>query len=157
VHTVVEAPEYLKASARAGMSDEEREDVVEFISANPEAGTVLDGGIRKVRVPGKGREAETRTAMKKSDFESLQRSLGEVDQYRAGKRAGFVVHEPVDVRKVRARTKLTRTRFAERFGLDSRTVEQWEQGRRKPDKSSETYLRLIEKAPDAVADLVARL
>jgi len=86
-----------------------------------------------------------------------QRALGEVEDYKVGKRAGFVVHEPVDVRQVRSKTKLTRTRFAERFGLDSRTVEQWEQGRRKPDKSSETYLRLIEKAPDTVADLVARL
>lgn len=95
--------------------------------------------------------------MNKDNFESLQRAMGEVDQYRAGKRAGFVVHEPVDVREVRARTKLTRIRFAERFGLDSRTVEQWEQGRRKPDKSSETYLRLIGSAPDTVADLVARL
>jgi len=95
--------------------------------------------------------------MKKSDFESLQRALTQVEDYKAGKRAGFVVHEPVDVREVRAKTKLTRTRFAERFGLDSRTVEQWEQGRRKPDKSSETYLRLIDKAPDTVADLVARL
>lgn len=95
--------------------------------------------------------------MKTSDFESLQQALGEVDQYRAGKRAGFVTHEPVDVRQVRGKTKLTRTRFAERYGLDSRTVEQWEQGRRKPDKSSETYLRLIETAPDTVADLVARL
>jgi hypothetical protein len=55
VHTVVETPEYLKASARAGMTEEERENVVDFISGNPEAGTVLDGGIRKVRVPGKGR------------------------------------------------------------------------------------------------------
>ena len=95
--------------------------------------------------------------MKKDNFESLQRALGEVEAFRGGKRAGFVVHEPVDVRQLRARTKLTRTRFAEKFGLDSRTVEQWEQGRRKPDKSSETYLRLIEKAPDTVADLVARL
>lgn len=95
--------------------------------------------------------------MKNSDFESLQRALGEVEAFSGGKRAGFVVHEPVDVRQVRAATKLTRVRFAQRFGLDSRTVEQWEQGRRKPDKSSETYLRLIETSPDTVAELVARL
>lgn len=95
--------------------------------------------------------------MKKDDFESLQRALGEVEAFRGGKRAGFVVHEPVDVRELRARTKLTRARFAERYGLDTRTVEQWEQGRRRPDKSSETYLRLIEKAPDQVADLVSGL
>lgn len=55
VHTVVETPEYLKASARAGMSEEERQSVVDFISSNPEAGVLLGGGIRKARVPGKGR------------------------------------------------------------------------------------------------------
>lgn len=95
--------------------------------------------------------------MNNDNFESLQRALGEAEAFRAGKRAGFVVHEPVDVRALRARTKLTRARFAERYGLDSRTLEQWEQGRRRPDKSSETYLRLIEKAPDQVADLVSGL
>ena len=95
--------------------------------------------------------------MKNSDFESLQRGLAEAEAYKSGKRAGYVVHEPVDVRQLRARTKLTRARFAERYGLDSRTLEQWEQGRRRPDKSSETYLRLIEKAPDQVASLVSGL
>lgn len=55
MHTVVETPEYLKASARAGMSEEERQDVVDFISANPEAGVLIEGGLRKARVPGKGR------------------------------------------------------------------------------------------------------
>ena len=55
MHTVVETPEYLKASAKAGMTAEEREAVVEYISADPEAGVLLSGGLRKVRVPGKGR------------------------------------------------------------------------------------------------------
>jgi len=55
VHTVVETPEYLKASARAGMSEEERQGVVDFISADPTAGILLSGGIRKARVPGRDR------------------------------------------------------------------------------------------------------
>ncbi len=95
--------------------------------------------------------------MNPTDFDSLQRGLAEVAAFRAGRREGFIIHAPVDVRAVRARTHLTRARFAERFGLDPRTLEQWEQGRRRPDKSSETYLRLIETAPDQVAALVARL
>jgi len=98
-----------------------------------------------------------KTAMKQGDFDSLQRGLAEVEAYQAGKRAGFVVHEPIDVRAVRSRPMLTRARFAERFGLDRRTLEQWEQGRRRPDRGTETYLRLIDKAPDTVAELVARL
>ena len=35
------------------MIEEERQDVVTYISANPEAGILLDGGLRKARVPGK--------------------------------------------------------------------------------------------------------
>ena len=54
VLTVVETPEYIKASARAGMSEEERLQIVDFVSVNPEAGVLLRGGLRKVRVPGKG-------------------------------------------------------------------------------------------------------
>ena len=55
MHTVIETPEYLRASMRAGMDDEERLAVVTFIAMNPDAGILLDGGLRKVRVPGKGR------------------------------------------------------------------------------------------------------
>ena len=55
------------------------------------------------------------------------------------------------------RTKRTRARFAERSGLDRRTVEQWEQESRKPDRGTETYPRLIDKAPGTVAERVARL
>ena len=95
--------------------------------------------------------------MKRSDFESFQRGMAEAQAYMAGARNGYVVHAPVDVRKVRARMKLTRRTFAERYGLDPRTVEQGEQGRRTPDRASETYLRLIESDPEKVAELVAHL
>jgi hypothetical protein len=57
VHCVVETPEYLKASAKAGMTDGEREEAVDQIAANPTAGDLIEGGggIRKVRVGGKGK------------------------------------------------------------------------------------------------------
>jgi putative transcriptional regulator len=95
--------------------------------------------------------------VKQSDFESLQRGMAEANAFRQGERQGFIVHEPVDVRRVRTRMNLTRQRFASLYGLDSRTVEQWEQGRRKPDTSTETYLRLIEKEPEKIAALVSEL
>lgn len=93
--------------------------------------------------------------MKKSDFESLQRGMEQAGAYLDGARDGYVVHEPVDVRRVREQTHLTRARFASTYGLDPRTVEQWEQGRRRPDKATETYLRLIGTEPDTVARLVS--
>ena len=95
--------------------------------------------------------------MKKEDFESLQRGLGEASAYLEGAREGYVVHEPVDVRRVRARTELKRKEFASRYRLDPRAVEQWEQGRRRPERGTEMYLRLIGHDPEGVARMVSQV
>lgn len=96
--------------------------------------------------------------MKQSDFESLRRGMLEAKAHASGVRAaGFVVHEPVDVRQVRERLHLTRREFATRYRLDPRTVEQWEQGRRRPDRGTETYLRLIESEPEKIAAMAMAL
>ena len=52
MQTVVELAEFLRR-AKAIMTDEERIGIVNFLAANPEAGTALGGGLRKVRT---GRE-----------------------------------------------------------------------------------------------------
>ncbi len=57
----------------------------------------------------------------------------------------------IDVVAIRARTGLSQRAFAERFGLDPRAVQDWEQGRRKPTRSVASYLRVIDKAPELVA------
>jgi hypothetical protein len=46
--TVVELPEFVRR-ARAIMSEAEREELVSFLAMNPEAGTSLGGGLRKLR------------------------------------------------------------------------------------------------------------
>ena len=48
MQTVVELAEFLRR-AKAIMTDEERIGIVNFLAANPEAGTALGGGLRKVR------------------------------------------------------------------------------------------------------------
>jgi len=47
---VVELPEFQRR-AKAIMSDREREAAIVWIAENPEAGTSLGGGLRKVRIP----------------------------------------------------------------------------------------------------------
>ena len=49
LQTVVETEPFLRR-AKAIMTDEEREGIVVFLAANPEAGISLGGGLRKVRV-----------------------------------------------------------------------------------------------------------
>lgn len=53
LQTVVELPEFQRR-AKAIMSDAEREAAVAWIAANPESGTALGGGLRKVRIPREG-------------------------------------------------------------------------------------------------------
>jgi putative transcriptional regulator len=55
-----------------------------------------------------------------------------------------------DVRRLRARERLTRGAFAERYGLDPRTVEGWEQERFAMDRSARILLLVIAHEPQAV-------
>jgi putative transcriptional regulator len=55
-----------------------------------------------------------------------------------------------DVRRLRARERLTRQAFAERYGLDPRTVEGWEQERFAMDRSARVLLLVIAHEPEAV-------
>ena len=59
-----------------------------------------------------------------------------------------------DVRRVRTKLGLSQAAFAQRFGLSTRTVQEWEQGRAVPDQPARVLLRVIEEAPDTVARIV---
>jgi putative transcriptional regulator len=61
----------------------------------------------------------------------------------------------VDVRAVRAATGLSRAEFARRFALDPRALQDWEQGRRRPDRAARAYLVVIAHRPDAVIESLA--
>ena len=54
LQTVVETPAYL-ATAKGVLSQNEQDEVVNIVAANPTAGTALGGGIRKMRFARSGR------------------------------------------------------------------------------------------------------
>ena len=61
----------------------------------------------------------------------------------------------IDVRSVRAETGLSRAEFARRFALDPRAVQDWEQGRRRPDRAARAYLTVIARSPQLVEEALA--
>ena len=67
----------------------------------------------------------------------------------------FPVPLDVDVRAVRTATGLSRTEFARRFALDPRALQDWEQGRRRPDRAARAYLTVIARRPEAVVEALA--
>ena len=57
------------------------------------------------------------------------------------------------VKSLRQRLKLTQEEFAVIYGIDLRTLQNYESGARKPDRTAIGYFKLIEKAPEAVKQL----
>ena len=56
---------------------------------------------------------------------------------------------------LRKRMKLSRQKFADRFGLDARALQDWEQGRRVPDRAARVLLTVIDRDPEAVERALA--
>ena len=51
---------------------------------------------------------------------------------------------------LRKRLGLSRRKFADRFGLDARALQDWEQGRRVSDRAARVLLTVIDSDPEAV-------
>jgi putative transcriptional regulator len=68
----------------------------------------------------------------------------------------YPVQTPEQVRTLRARLGLSQAQFALQFGFTVDTVQQYEQGRRKPSGPASTLLRVIEAEPEAVVRALRR-
>jgi putative transcriptional regulator len=65
---------------------------------------------------------------------------------------GFIAHVPddIDVKALRRRLGYSQSEFSRRFGFAIDAVQEWEQGRRTPDRTARILLKVIEREPDAV-------
>ncbi len=84
----------------------------------------------------------------------LETALGEVLEHARGDATLHcrIVENPAaaHIVAVRKRLKLSRQKFADRFGLDARAVQDWEQGRSVPDRAARVLLTVINHDPEAV-------
>lgn len=64
--------------------------------------------------------------------------------------ARIVQADIIDVAALRARLGLSQEAFAQRFGLSAATLRDWEQGRRRPDRTARALLKVIDHAPETV-------
>jgi putative transcriptional regulator len=77
------------------------------------------------------------------------------DMSEALARSEFVRMYIADVFGIRTRMGLSHEAFAERFGLNAADLRDWESMGGVPDEAIRTYLRVIERDPEAVARAVA--
>jgi putative transcriptional regulator len=62
----------------------------------------------------------------------------------------------VDVKRIRTKARMSQAEFARAFCINPRTLQEWEQGRRKPDATTRAYLAVIARNREAVLDALAR-
>jgi putative transcriptional regulator len=69
-----------------------------------------------------------------------------------GGKNACVVHIPreIDTARIRKKIKMSQSQFAAYFGVNVRTVQEWEQGRVVPSGAARAFLIVIDREPDAV-------
>jgi putative transcriptional regulator len=93
--------------------------------------------------------------MTDTDFgDSLMESLKEALAWKRGELAletASVNPLPAArIKSIRKSVAKSTAEFEERFGIPAATMNNWEQGRRKPDLAGRLLLRVIEEAPSVV-------
>ncbi len=89
----------------------------------------------------------------------VEAALGEVLAHVRGETSlpRRIVDDPAaeNIVALRKRMRLSRQKFADRFGLDVRAVQDWEQGRRVPDRAARVLLTVIDRDPEPVVRALA--
>ena len=73
-----------------------------------------------------------------------------------GVKACPIVPPQIDARQVRERLGISQAEFALRFGLELDTVQNWEQGRYRPDPAARLLLGIIDRDPKLVDSVLTK-
>lgn len=95
--------------------------------------------------------------MKQKDFDRLVASVKQAGAIRRGQlKPGRVTEfRPEDVRAIRGKLEKSQEEFALMIGVSVATLQNWEQGRRRPEGPARALLRVAAKNPQAVVEALA--
>lgn len=97
--------------------------------------------------------------MSKRVFAKIKAGLEEAGAYLEGtadtRRFRVHVPETIDVKKIRTDLGLSQQAFATTYGFALSAVRDWEQGRRRPERSARILLKIVQNDPDAVKRALA--
>ena len=95
--------------------------------------------------------------MKDGDFRGIVAGLEDAIAFVRGDSTRGRIAAGPDVKAIRAKTKLSQAKFAERLRVPVGTVRDWEQCRRSPDAPARTLLGMIDADPEAALALIERM
>jgi putative transcriptional regulator len=161
-----------EAQVSAVLNEDERIAMEFYIACAPEDHPVIPGagGFRKTRgtdqESGKGRtlvmgvrKVNTGTMRRTKLGMALEQSAREILAHVKGDvrlpTRRIVLPNEVDVKRIRTKAGMSQAEFARAFCLNPRTLQEWEQGRRRPDATTRAYLAVIAKNREAVLDALA--
>ena len=95
--------------------------------------------------------------MNKKDFENLVASVKQAGKIKRGEMKASRVFslKPTDIKTVRRKLNLSQSEFALMIGVSLPTLQNWEQGRRRPDGPAQALLKVAAANPKAVMDALA--
>jgi len=96
--------------------------------------------------------------MKKQDFDRLVASIRQAGKIRRGLAKPSRVFEfsPLDVKAIRARLGKSQAEFARMIGVSVATLQNWEQGRRRPEGPARALLKVAAENPKLVSAALAK-
>ena len=92
--------------------------------------------------------------MNESERDIGQEILDAVHEIKAGGGRRFTVPVPSIV-EIRQNINMSQAEFAKLLGVSVRTLQEWEQGRRKPSGAAASLILLAEKRPDVLREVFA--
>jgi len=95
--------------------------------------------------------------MRKKDFNNLLASVRQAGNIKRGEARPSRVTEfaPVDVKAIRQRLGKSQSEFARMIGVSVATLQNWEQGRRRPEGPARALLKIAAANPEAVSAALA--
>ena len=92
--------------------------------------------------------------MKKTNFDKLVASIKEAGAIKTGRVKPSRQYEikPPEIRMVREKLHASQDEFALMIGVSPRTLQNWEQGRRRPEGPAKTLLRVAMRKPEAIVE-----
>jgi len=82
-----------------------------------------------------------------------QETLDAVRSIKAGKVGDVETVELSPVVEARQKSGLSQSRFAELLGVSVRTLQDWEQGRRKPSRAAISLIQIAKQRPDVLREV----
>ena len=90
-------------------------------------------------------------------FDKIGAGLTDAIAYAEGDKARGRLASAPDVKAIRAKTRLSQARFADKLRVPVATIRDWEQHRRTPDAPARTLLAMVDADPKAALALLERM